>query len=37
MAHIDFAILNSHVAVIYLRFIKSTILSGKIKKKKKKK
>ena len=25
MAHIDFAILNSHVTVIYLRFIKSTI------------
>ena len=34
MTHIDFAILNSHVTVIYLRFIKITILSGKIKKNK---
>ena len=25
MTHIDFVILNSHVTVIYLRFIKSTI------------
>ena len=25
MTHIDFVILNSHVTVIYLRFIKNTI------------
>ena len=28
MTHIDFDILTSHLRVIYLRFIKSTFLSG---------
>ena len=32
MTHIDFATLNSHVTVIYLRFIKSTTFCGKTEK-----